>query len=97
MLDPIKMMSKLSHPQEIITPDMFSRWKHDPCTKELHKELIAVFLEEITQSLPESTELSLVTVWKREGAIEMINQLFDWEPANIRSLRSSGKEVAIDD
>jgi hypothetical protein len=44
---------------------------------------MTVVLGELCESLPENFEHTVITVHQREGALKMVDELFNWRPASL--------------
>lgn len=70
----------LSYPKPRITKEHFNRWKSDPCTLALRKELVESFLKEMEDALPNDFDQTVICAHQREGAKSMIDLLINWQP-----------------
>jgi len=86
----------LNSKQDPISLEQFNNWRQHPCTRELKKELLLAFLDQIDTDLPESIDKSIPLLHQREGARKAVGILFDWEPESIRAMREEGKEVELE-
>lgn len=79
-----QVISQLERPQEVISVDYFRNWRRDPVTQSLFHDLMVAFLETLGDDLPESLEGAAARALKREGALAMIEQLWNWMPDSVR-------------
>lgn len=70
----------LQYPRPLITKEQFNRWKSDPCTLELKKQLVTSILQELDNPLPSTIEQTVIASHQREGAISLCVELMNWQP-----------------
>ena len=67
-------------PQQI-SKEQFSEWKKDPVTESLYADLIASVLEQYDDSLPSNSLEGMPAAYRRDGAREVLDIVFEWKPA----------------
>ena len=70
----------LNSPPKVISKERFSKWKHDPVTEALFAALTLSALEQFDDSLPEDPQAGMCIAYKRDGARELLDILFEWSP-----------------
>jgi hypothetical protein len=78
----IDLLAKaLNSPPLTVSREQFSKWKRDPITEALFVALALSVLEQFEDPLPENdTQVGLALAYKRDGARELLDTLFEWKP-----------------
>lgn len=84
-----------SHNPELTLED-WRRWRSDPVTIELKRELASAFFAQMDEDLPEDSAKAMPLVFKREGAKTLLDEVFSWVPKRIQELLSDSGEEAAD-
>lgn len=74
-----------SKPQEI-TSEQFSEWKRDPVTETFLSDLLLSTIADLSESLPEETDIGTARAYKRDGNRETVEFVFEWKPENIKEI-----------
>lgn len=70
-----------------ISLEQFSEWKRHPVTEALFTELLAAQISQYDDGLIEDMTHSLPVAFKREGARELLDTIFTWEPENVLAIK----------
>lgn len=79
-------------PNQELTLEDWRRWRSDPVTIELKRDLASAFFVQMDEDLPEDAARAMPLVYKREGAKASIGEIFDWKPKRIVELLADGGE-----
>lgn len=63
-----------------ISKEDFSEWKQNPITEALYADLIASVLEQYDDSLPSNSVEGMPAAYRRDGAREVLEIVFEWKP-----------------
>lgn len=97
MTDRLQYLKYLQIPPETVTPSQFSAWKKSAVTRTLLRDMLTAVFDELDAPLPEDFDKTIVTVHQREGALKIIDQLFNWEPQSVAEARAKGVLEETDD
>lgn len=76
----------LSAPLKEISQEQFSNWKQDPVTIHLYAEFCAAIFDQFDDRLPEELDHGTSRAYRRDGACELLEILWDWKPQNIQAI-----------
>ena len=91
MTDRLQYLKYLQVPPENVTPSQFYSWKKSAVTISLFRDVLSAVFDELDAPLPEDFDKTIITVHQREGALKMVDQLFNWEPLSVTEARAKGK------
>lgn len=84
-------------PNQELTLEDWRRWRSDPVTIELKRDLAAAFFTQMDEDLPEDAEKAMPLVFKREGARASVGEIFTWKPKRVvELLTDEGAEEEAD-
>lgn len=69
-------------PQEV-SREQFSEWKQNPVTLNLFTELYAAVFDQFDDRLPLSVDEGTARAYKRDGAAEILDTMWKWEPSHL--------------
>jgi hypothetical protein len=90
MLD--QHLKSLHSPNQELTLEDWRRWRSDPVTIELKRDLAAAFFTQMDEDLPLNAQEAMPLVFMREGARGSVGQIFDWKPKRIAELQADDLE-----
>lgn len=73
-------MNSLHENQQALSSSQFHEWKQHPVTERLFTEFLAALLDQLDSELPANTNEALPVAFIRQGAKEMLYELWTWEP-----------------